>query len=139
MTRRTSKRVSRTQRRKAAATNAPRKAVRAASLASTKVRHAGYAVSGDTTAAPVVAEYSKSLFGDVLEGVVGHLEDRVAAAHRGDLRDADALLIAQAVGLNFDVHRTERDRPNESLDVPKRNSTSPRIVREKRVHGFCVY
>jgi hypothetical protein len=63
-------------------------------------RAAGYAVSGDTTAAVVVAEFSKSLFGDVLEETVGQLEDRVAAVHRGDLRDAEALLMTQAIGLN---------------------------------------
>lgn len=109
--------------KKAKATNARRRADRPAYLASAKFRHAGYAVSGDTTGALVVAEFSKSLFGDVLEGVVGQLEDRVAAVHRGDLRDAEALLIAQAVGLNSmytELSVLARTNLVKNLDVAER-------------------
>jgi hypothetical protein len=80
-------------------------------------------VSGDTTATLVVAEYSKSLFGDVLEGVVGQLEDQVAAVHRGDLRDAEALLMAQAVGLNSmytELSVLARTNLVNNLDVAER-------------------
>src|ERR1700687_2178105 len=68
-------------------------------------RAGGNAVSADITAALVVAEFSRHICKDpldVLVGVMGMglLADKVEAVHRGNLRDAEALLMAQAVGLN---------------------------------------
>ncbi len=102
--------------KRATATKAPTKA-------QAREEHSRYAVSGDTTAALVVAEFSKSLFGDVLEGVVEQMEDRVEAVHLGDRRDAEALLMAQAVGLNsMYTELTVFGRMNlvKNLDVAER-------------------
>jgi hypothetical protein len=69
-------------------------------------RAASCALSADTTAAMVVAKFSESCFGNVLTEVnvftevAGQLRDKVTAVHHGDLRDGEALLMTQAVGLN---------------------------------------
>lgn len=64
-------------------------------------RYADIAAAADTTAALVVTEFSKLSLGDVsLEDMVGVLDAKVKAVQCDDLRDAEALLTAQAVGLN---------------------------------------
>jgi hypothetical protein len=86
-------------------------------------RAARYAVAADTTAAVVIAEFSKTVFGDVFPEVVGQLEDQALAVHRGDLRDAEALLMGQAVGLNAmytELVRIGRGNLGSHFDVAER-------------------
>src|SRR5207237_1076636 len=64
-------------------------------------RHADIATDAISTATLVVTGFSKLSLGDIsIEEVWGVLDAKVKAVQPNDLRDADALLTAQAVGLN---------------------------------------
>src|SRR5207249_5186524 len=66
-----------------------------------EARHAEIAAGAETTAAIVVTEFSKLSLGNVsVEETVDVLLEKAKAVQRGDLRDAEALLTAQAIGLN---------------------------------------
>ena len=59
------------------------------------------AMSAAVTGTAVVAEFSKSIVGKVdLTQTFSVLSAKVAAVHRGDLREAEAILTAQALALN---------------------------------------
>ena len=59
------------------------------------------AMSATVTGTAVVAEFSKSIVGKVdLTQTFSVLSAKVAAVHRGELREAEAILTAQALALN---------------------------------------
>jgi hypothetical protein len=96
------KRVENKERQKASPKKLPPKAD-TSTIASDpgEARHADTAVSADTTAATVVWEFSKLWIGDIsIEGLADLLDAKIKAVQHDDQRDAEALLIAQAVGLN---------------------------------------